>query len=303
MASARRAVEALHERAQRGRPPLEEARQLDRRLLRDLAVEVEVEVALARPGRRRRSLPRRRRARAPTAAAPRATAATPATRTQAVRFFMASPLSPRPPQVVGAAPRLGQRRRWPGTPRSAGGRRAPPPGVRCASSSVDAEPHQRVVARHGRAGVVHDLPIALDGLVPAAAAAVEVGQGQARQAAARAASSPPAASSLSSFSASAVLPSSRRPAPRSSARAGPLGDEPYRFATLVERGRGLLVLLGRGREHRAAGLGGVRLAGHRRVEDRERLAERASPPRPAGATGRSRTRPRPAARHGHRDDA
>ena len=84
----RRPLQALDDSAERGRARLEERVQLRIGLLGELAVEGDGEVARRLPQLASgRPLPRSTRASAPMKAAPRATAATPATRIQTVRFF------------------------------------------------------------------------------------------------------------------------------------------------------------------------------------------------------------------------
>src|SRR6476646_3402220 len=103
------------------------------------------------------------RASAPTAAAPMATAATPATRIQAVRFFIPSALAAGI-EAVGPLLRLGgvdAGRELVGEPAV-----ALPRLLRAVLLLEDGrEPHQSMIARNGRLGVVHDLTILRDRLV------------------------------------------------------------------------------------------------------------------------------------------
>ena len=99
---ARGAVEALHQRAQRRRAAARGSSAARAgRLLGDLAVRGSGRgSSLPAQDAARPRCPRSRRASAPTAAAPMATAATPATRIQAVRFFTGVLASAQPPDPL-----------------------------------------------------------------------------------------------------------------------------------------------------------------------------------------------------------
>src|ERR1043165_8765229 len=120
--------------------------------------------------------PRSMRASAPTAAAPMATAATPATRIQAVRFFIPSASTA---GIEELGPLLGLGRVDAGRELLAQPAVALPRflGLVLLLES-GREPHQGMIARNRRLGVVHDLTIPRHRLVELAVLAVGLREGE-----------------------------------------------------------------------------------------------------------------------------
>src|SRR6185436_2641431 len=156
--------------------------------------------------------PRRKRASAPTPAAPIATAATPAIRTHAVRFFMVSDPSARRLQVVGAAPRVGQEDAPRELLRQA---LVGSTGLLRAVGLLErrGEAHEDVVARHGQGSIVGQGPVRGHGLVGLFASAIQVRQRAAsRSAAPRRRTRPRPSGTSPPGSRTAAPPASPRPA-------------------------------------------------------------------------------------------